>query len=231
MSELQLGTWPERLLGRAYRLRCEIEVPKAVLGSHYGGHCVRLDAVPPDAVVYSFGVGEDITFDLALIERFGVTVHAFDPTPRVREFLARTRIPEQFQMHYCGLAATDGERDFNPPENIAHVSHTVLDRPVTRDRAIRVPFKRLRSIMQELGHERIDVLKMDIEGAEYEVIDDLLACGIEVGQLLVEFHHHLPGMGFEPTRRALRALREAGFRIFHFSPKGAEISLMGPSRG
>ena len=30
-------------------------------------------------MVYSFGVGQDISWDLAMIERFGVTVHAFDP--------------------------------------------------------------------------------------------------------------------------------------------------------
>jgi len=35
------------------------------------------------AVVYSLGIGEDISFDLALIEKYGARVHAFDPTPKV----------------------------------------------------------------------------------------------------------------------------------------------------
>jgi FkbM family methyltransferase len=228
MDSIRLGTWPERLLGRAHRLHNELEVRKEVLGTTYGGHCVCLDAVPPSAVVYSFGVGEDISFDLALIDRFGVVIHAFDPTPRVREFLSRQALSDRFRMHYYGLAATDGTRDFAPPENDQHISHTLLDRPSTQARAIRVPFKRLGTIMQELGHDRVDVLKMDIEGAEYEVIEDMLSSGIAVGQLLVEFHHHLPGVGFEPTRRSLRALYRAGYRVFHFSRRGTEISLMRP---
>src|ERR1700728_842608 len=35
----------------------------------------------PDAVVYSGGVGEDITFEQELIRRFGVKIHIFDPSP------------------------------------------------------------------------------------------------------------------------------------------------------
>ena len=35
--------------------------------------------------------------------------------------------------------------------------------------------------MGELGHDRIDLLKMDIEGAEYEVIRDVVESGVDVG--------------------------------------------------
>ena len=35
----------------------------------------------PDAVIYSGGVGEDITFEQQLIRRFGVKIHIFDPSP------------------------------------------------------------------------------------------------------------------------------------------------------
>jgi len=36
---------------------------------------------------------------------------------------------------------------------------------------------------------------MDIEGAEYEVIDDLIASGIRPKQILVEFHHRFKNVG------------------------------------
>ena len=222
---LWLGSRWERFTRRAHCLRREIDVPRQVLGSHYGSHCVATEGLGPDAVVYSFGVGEDISFDLEMIERWGVTVHAFDPTPRVREFLAAQQPPAAFRMHYWGLAASDGERTFRPPENDAHISHTLLERPATDGRSIQVPFRRLATVMRELGHPRVDVLKMDIEGAEYEVIDDLIASRVEVAQVLVEFHHKLPGVGYEPTRRALRQLHSAGYRVFHYSAKGTEVSL------
>ena len=33
------------------------------------------------SVIYSFGVGDNVAWDLEMIRRFGCTVHAFDPTP------------------------------------------------------------------------------------------------------------------------------------------------------
>jgi hypothetical protein len=80
--------------------------------------------------------------------------------------------------------------------------------------------------MREFGHTRLDVLKMDIEGAEYDVITDILATGIEVGQLLIEFHHRFAGVGIERTRQAITALNAAGYRIFFTSESGEEYSLI-----
>lgn len=79
--------------------------------------------------------------------------------------------------------------------------------------------------MNSLGHKVIHVLKMDIEGAEYSVLDDILASGVRVEQLLVEFHHRWPEVGIEKTKQALRDLYSNGFRIFHISPTGEEYSF------
>jgi hypothetical protein len=42
--------------------------------------------------------------------------------------------------------------------------------------------------MDELGHRHLDLLKLDIEGAEYEVLESLEAEGIVSRILCVEFH-------------------------------------------
>jgi len=79
--------------------------------------------------------------------------------------------------------------------------------------------------MKMLGNTAIDVLKMDIEGAEYEVLWDLLGCGIRPRQILVEFHHRWPELGIERTRRAVRELNQAGYLIFNVSASGEEYSF------
>ena len=61
--------------------------------------------------------------------------------------------------------------------------------------------RRVATLMRDLGHERLDVLKMDIEGAEYEVVADVLASGIDIGQLLIEFHHRFSNVGIERPGR------------------------------
>ena len=85
---------------------------------------------------------------------------------------------------------------------------------------------RLGTIMKKLGHASVDLLKMDIEGAEYDVLTDMLTQRIPVKQLLVEFHHRWPEVGIEKTRHAIRSLNEAGYRIFNVSPSGEEYSFL-----
>ena len=57
------------------------------IGSDYGGCLVPRDFLTANSVCYCVGVGEDITFDLGLIDRFGCEVYAFDPTPRSIAFV------------------------------------------------------------------------------------------------------------------------------------------------
>jgi hypothetical protein len=82
--------------------------------------------------------------------------------------------------------------------------------------------------MKELGHDSIDILKMDVEGAEYAVLHDVLENSIIVRQLCVEFHHRWREIGVSKTREAISALRARGYRIFHISDSGEEYSFLGP---
>ncbi|GIS18490.1 MAG: hypothetical protein CM15mP120_04060 [Pseudomonadota bacterium] len=59
--------------------------------------------------------------------------------------------------------------------------------------------------MRDLGHDHLDVLKMDIEGAEYAVLDDMLQSNILPDQLLVEFHHGKRKKGGSQWRRRVSA--------------------------
>jgi FkbM family methyltransferase len=203
----------------------QIRCPRLKLGSEGACWCVCPRDLSSSSVVYSFGVGEDISFDLALIERFGLQVEAFDPTPRSIEWLQSQVVPPEFVFHAYGAAGFDGNCAFLPPENPAHVSHSMVARETSRP-AIEVAVHRLGTIMKMLGHEQIDLLKMDIEGAEYGVLADMLTCGIPVKQLLVEFHHRWPQIGVERTKQAIRALNEAGYRIFSVSPSGEEYGFL-----
>ena len=82
--------------------------------------------------------------------------------------------------------------------------------------------------MSALGHERLDLLKMDIEGAEYAVLDDMLQSGILPDQLLVEFHHGKRRKGRFPvraTRQRVDALISKGYKVFWASQSGRELAL------
>ncbi|OYV74922.1 MAG: hypothetical protein B7Z66_14820 [Chromatiales bacterium 21-64-14] len=222
----RLRTVGRILVGRDLLVRRDVRVRKERFGSEYGGWDLAIEHLVRDPVIYSFGVGEDISFERALIDRFKLTVHAFDPTPKSIKWIMSQKLPDGFIMHQYGIAATDGMLQFNPPENPAHVSYTLTDRPSADGATISAPVKRLATVMRELGHTHIDVLKMDIEGAEYEVIGDLVASKIFPAQLLVEFHHRLPNIGSGRTKDAIEMLRQTGYLLFSISPTNEEFAFI-----
>lgn len=213
------------LAGSDVYMRKQIDCGVIYLGHAGTSWPVCPEALPERPFVYSFGVGEDVSFDLELIRRFHATVHAFDPTPRSIAWIANQELPEHFHFHPCGIAKHDGVSSFAPPANPAHVSHTMIARrgaAASRE----LPVKRIQTLLSELRHGRIDLLKMDIEGAEYMVIDDLISSRIIVKQLLVEFHHRWKEVGVSKTKEAVRNLNAAGYRIFAVSPNGEEYGFL-----
>ncbi|HWK49396.1 MAG TPA: FkbM family methyltransferase, partial [Steroidobacter sp.] len=173
----------DALTGQRIHLRNDL----VRLGSKYGGWIVPAAAVREDSVCYCVGVGEDISFDLALMEHFGCEVHAFDPTPRAIEFVRKNAAElRRFHFHPLGVWDRDELLRFYAPSNPAHVSHSVMNLQQT-DSYFEAPCRSLTSLMEELGHARIDLLKLDVEGAEHRVIAAMLEHAVTAKVLCVEF--------------------------------------------
>lgn len=203
--------------------------PSEWLGTQYGGHALAVQAIGPKPLVYSFGIGEDISFDLQMIERFGATVHAFDPTPKSINWLKTQNLPDSFHYQALGIGGHDGTASFVPPKNPEHVSHRLVSsQQANSAQAIEFKVQTLQTVMQALGHTHLDVLKLDVEGSEYASLENILASGLRVPQLLVEFHHQFPEISPKKTLDALDALESFGYRIFAVSESEHEISLILP---
>jgi FkbM family methyltransferase len=148
------------------------------LGSEYGGYAVPRSVLRQGGVCYSAGLGEDATFDLSLIEGFGCEVWAIDPTPRAVAFgeeLAR-REP-RFHLVPVALWSEEGEVRLYAPRDPAHVSHSALNLQAT-DSSFAARAATLAALMRELGHLRVDLLKLNVEGAEVPALVSALRDGI-----------------------------------------------------
>lgn len=211
------------LTGREPRVWVSWSSGMIPLGHGDGQWWVHAASVPRGAVCYSVGVGYDLSFDHAFIERFDATVHAFDPTPLSAAWIAQQPPVAGLHFHPVGLAKYDGVARFVLPRHHG-VSFTALpyeDHKATTECKV----ARLSTLRQLVGDDRVDLIKVDIEGGEYEVIDDLASSGIP--QLLLEFHHRLAGRGgVGRTTAAIRTLRRAGYRLVHRSKRGLEYVFL-----
>jgi FkbM family methyltransferase len=212
------------ILGREVWSAPEIQVPSLRLGSIYGGWTICTEVgLGADSLIYSVGVGEDISFDLDLIKTFGCRIFAFDPTPRSIAWLKTQRLPDEFRFLPWGLGAIDGFTNFAAPADMRHVSYSSA---TVSSRSVECEVYRLATLMRKLGHAKIDLLKMDIEGSEYDVINDIMTHDLRPRQLLTEFHHGMYGIKHHKTANALKSLNTMGYRIFSISPSGREYSFL-----
>jgi FkbM family methyltransferase len=180
------------------------------IGSGYGGWIVPTGAIRSSWTCYCAGVGEDITFDLGLIERFGCAVYAFDPTPRAVAHVQAVAAHEpRFHFLPVGLWSADTTLRFFAPRNPAHVSHSVVNLQHTKT-YFDAPCRTLPSLMGELGTERIDLLKLDIEGAEHEVVRSMLEGGIRPTVVCMEIDQPVKPLAFW---RTVRRVRRAGYAL------------------
>lgn len=180
------------------------------LGSEYGGWMVPAGVLGEGCVCYSVGAGHDVSFDLELIRRFGCTVRSFDPFEEFgRKALAQTAGDPRFSFDAVAVATQDGPLEMYPAREPGSGSLSAADLYGTGT-AIRVAGRSLPALMAERGDDRIDLLKLDVEGLEYELLPTLDLPALGVRLLLVELHHN--GSVAE-ARALLERLRADGFDL------------------
>lgn len=210
------------------------------IGTDYGGWYCCSSLLGPHRVAMCCGAGEDISFDVALNAQWHMRVICVDPTPRsvrhVESLLEASRAgrpmpieagpavyemtdfrEDRFTFVSRAVWSSDGYLALFAPKDPAHVSYSALNLQHT-SQTIQVPSSTVASLLGELSIERLSLLKLDIEGAEYEVLRSVLRANIRPDQLLVEFdqvNQPLAPMFWVELAGMIRVLREAGYRLVH----------------
>ena len=180
------------------------------LGSEYGSWVVPTDQLRSGAVCYCVGAGVNITFDLELARRFRCEVYTIDPMPRAKRHFDEVASGVG-GLHFVplGLWSSSGRmRFYIPPKGR---SHSIVN--LYRTNAFfEADCVTLPDLMARLGHADLDLLKMDIVGAEFEVLESMLAAKVPVRILCVAFYQPRP---IGQVVRMVQRLREAGYRLLH----------------
>ncbi len=242
--------WTERPLN----IKIESSVSTVRLGTPYGGWILPEKHLHNQSVCYLVGAGEDVSFDLAVADTYGCVVHIFDPTPRAVAHVTALcgnlahgqdtpcstsptgiyptyprLIVQYIHFHPLGIWNENTTLRFFAPSNTANVSHSLVNLQQT-EQYIEVPVRSLKSVMAELGHTRLNLLKIDIEGAEYQVIESIVADRIEVDILCVEFDesaaNHFDRKYIARIEASLQSLINVGFHVIAKEAKCHNYTLL-----
>ncbi len=217
------------------------------LGSAHGGWTLPQKVLQPGLTAVCIGAGEDISLDVELNRR-GIQVFVLDPTPRAKKHVEQVfeatrngggKIPidrsptefydfqgvaaERFHFLDAGVWKENTTMRFFAPANQEHVSHSIANLQHTQE-GFDAKCLTLRSVCEELGLAKIDLLKMDIEGAEYEVLRDIAANGPHPPAICVEFDEiRNPGDGQFWGRivETVDVMKKAGYRLAHVEQSNA----------
>lgn len=167
----------------------------------------------PGSIIISGGVGHNISFERELVERFGCTVHLFDPSPTAIDTMKRSDNQHRNLKYYpVGLAGEDGLNPFGEPDDPREGSF----KKTSSSSMLTLKCKSVESVAFENKWTKVDLLKIDIEGFEYEVIQTTLSSDIFIAQICVEFHTS-EMIGINETVwdivRMVLVLRRRGYRL------------------
>lgn len=211
------------------------------VGSKYHGYHVPANFLTKNSICYCIGAGEDISFDTELKIMFDSKVFIFDPAPEGKNhfkqlvdctakgeqltigdaepFTYRINATQLSEITYVdkGVWDQDTVLKFYDPGIENYASHSV---ELFKDSKnfIEAPVDRLKNFMKKFNHQHIDLVKMEIEGAEYTVINTIVEDKLDVKVILVEYDEvfHSKGMSYLfRIKESSDKLRKAGYVIAH----------------
>ncbi|MBA3704735.1 MAG: FkbM family methyltransferase [Bacteroidetes bacterium] len=182
------------------------------------GKLVCLDLIPSGSTIISGGIGNDTKFEFELMKKKGVLVIGIDPTSTAEKYIeskkaevaelnnryiylkkALNNTNEKLKLYY-------GENDFMSSLSSQHrdtkESNYFYCECVTIDDL-------------QKTYSNISYLKLDIEGAEYNILKDLKH--ISIPQISIEFHHHCSTeYTLQQTISAIQNLVEMGYDVVDY---------------
>jgi FkbM family methyltransferase len=209
-------------------------------GTDHGGWTIPAWAAMAGGLAVCVGAGEDISFDVEL-NKAGFSVFTLDPTPRAKEHvkavlqaadggpaLSINESPTEvyalqgfaknrFTFAEVGLWEESRTMRFYAPKNRAHVSHSIVNLQHT-DEWFEAKCETLAAFCNSHQIEKIDILKLDVEGSEYAILGNILENGPLPGVLCVEFdeiRNPLDGGLMDRIEKIIDDMQAAGYKLRH----------------
>ena len=185
------------------------------LGTNYGGWYIPKGInLNKNSVIYSGGVGEDMSFDLLLNDKYKCKIVLIDPTTRALNHYNEVKLfyKDKINFNFEGDIQPDykeciknltpnfdnfeyineglwNKKDtlkFYKQTNEKYVSQSLIEN-MFGENYDTIQVNSIKNIMEQCNHKQIDLLKLDIEGAEIEVMNQMFNDKIYPKYVLIEF--------------------------------------------
>lgn len=171
------------------------------------------------SVVIDAGCGHEAEFSRHLIEKYGLQAFGVDPTRKHTPFLKILEDTTKGKFRCLPLAVTPINGFITFHESRQNESGSILSSHTNMQNDDTITYSvesvNLKGLVQRIGATPVDFLKLDLEGAEYELLNEIGDEDINAfKQIFIEFHHHCTNHTARETKLLVRNICNKGFKVF-----------------
>ena len=188
--------------------------------SYHKPNFIYFDKFDKNSIVIDVGCGYEADFSNHIISKYNSKCYGVDPTKKHRKYLKNIEEMNKGKFIHLQYAVSTkkGKIIFN--ETQENESGSVLEDHINvlndKIKSYEVESITLNDLPNKVNSEVIDLLKLDIEGAEYELLSQVNQSDLKVfKQIFVEFHHNaVRKYSPKDTRAIVKSLCGKGFDYF-----------------
>lgn len=123
-----------------------------------------------------------------IYDKYAPSIYVFEVHPRYADAISKLfEGIDKVKVYDFGLSGSDGSGTLNESDDASSVYHK-------KGNIIPIRFREMASFIGENGIERIDLIKINIEGGEYDLLDHMIDSGLlsKVDNLQIQFHDFVP---------------------------------------
>lgn len=160
-----------------------------------GDHTLRLNySLNENSVVFDLG-GYHGDFANNIFNKFNCNVYIFEPFPEFYNLIKeRFKDNQKIKVFNYGVSNKTGEVEFLFSNDGSTLAQTKKYKEEDNKTASIVQIKSFKDVYTEMNVDTIDVLKINVEGAEYEILDNIFKnkYTTKIKNFQIQFHPEPP---------------------------------------